>query len=77
MITGYSSDGGVYFPESIPRFDDATLEQMSNMSYKDIVKQIFKTFVSSGMRSVKNCFEFGEELWRILLYPPFYKPSND
>ena len=51
-MTGYSSDGGVYFPESIPRFDDATLEQMSNMSYKDIVKQIIKTFVSSGMKKL-------------------------
>ena len=46
MLTGYSSDGGVYFPELIPRLDHDTLQKWSSMGYNDLVKEVVKVFVS-------------------------------
>ena len=33
-------DGGLYFPESVPRLEKGTLEAWSRLSYPDLVKHI-------------------------------------
>ena len=36
----------MYFPESIPRVESSTLEKWPKLSYKDLVKEVVKAFVS-------------------------------
>ena len=44
-LAGYSADGGVYFPESIPTVSNDKLKKWENLSYKDLVKgKMFSKF---------------------------------
>ena len=38
FIIGYSSDGGLYFPEAIPTLSTETINQWSSLGYIDLVK---------------------------------------
>ena len=42
---GYAEDGGIYFPESIPKLSDEELLSWSKLSYPELLKRIFAVFV--------------------------------
>ena len=44
FCSGYSADGGVYFPERIPVVSDP--EKWANMSYKELVTEVMELFIS-------------------------------
>jgi len=45
LFSGYAKDGGLYFPESVPRLEEGTLEAWSRLSYPDLVKSIMRRFI--------------------------------
>jgi len=46
LFSGYASDGGLYFPEKIPLLSKDEIEQLSGLSYPDMVKKIMPLFIS-------------------------------
>jgi len=45
LLTGLAPDGGLYLPETYPRFSDEDLSYMRPMSYQDLAFFIFQKFV--------------------------------
>merc|ERR1719209_2423756 len=45
LFSGYAKDGGLYFPEKIPKLTAETLEEWKNLSYPDIVKNVMGMFI--------------------------------
>jgi len=45
LFSGYAKDGGLYFPESIPKLSLETLKEWKNLSYPDIVKNVMGMFI--------------------------------
>jgi len=45
LFAGYSRDGGLYFPESIPRLTQPQLERWSQLSYPDLLAEILYLYV--------------------------------
>ena len=45
MLTGLASDGGLYVPESLPRFSSSDVQAMATMSYQDLAVRIMTPFV--------------------------------
>ena len=45
LFSGYAKDGGLYFPEKIPRMTAETLQEWKNLSYPDIVKNVMGMFI--------------------------------
>jgi len=46
LLSGFTSDGGILLPETIPCVDKVTLQQWSSLSYPELVKKIVPYFVS-------------------------------
>ena len=46
FFSGYARDGGLYFPEKIPTLTKDEIEQLSKLSYPDMVKKIMPLFIS-------------------------------
>ena len=44
-VSGYSKDGGLYFPESIPRLSQDQLESWSKLSYPDLLAEILCLYI--------------------------------
>ena len=51
---GYAQDGGLYFPESIPKLDKIEIEKMANLTYPELVKQIMPLFIDESEIPVKD-----------------------
>jgi len=45
LFSGYAKDGGLYFPEKIPKLTAETLEEWKDLSYPDIVKNVMGMFI--------------------------------
>ena len=45
LFSGYAKDGGLYFPERIPKLSEETLNEWKNLSYPDIVKNVMGMFI--------------------------------
>ena len=45
LLTGLARDGGLYVPETIPRFSDKDLADMATMSYEDIAFKVMRPFI--------------------------------
>merc|ERR1719209_369698 len=45
LFSGYAKDGGLYFPEKIPKMTAETLQEWKNLSYPDIVKNVMGMFI--------------------------------
>merc|ERR1711892_1198313 len=45
LFSGYAKDGGLYFPESIPKFSKETLNDWKGLSYPDIVNNVMGMFI--------------------------------
>jgi len=45
LFSGYAKDGGLYFPEKIPRLSHQTLVEWAGLSYPQIVQRIMKMFI--------------------------------
>jgi len=45
LLTGLAPDGGLYLPETYPRFSDEDLSYMRPMSYQDLAFFIFQKFI--------------------------------
>ena len=48
IISGYAEDGGLYFPESIPKLGQDEIEAMAKMTYPEMVKTIMSKFISES-----------------------------
>ena len=48
MISKLFQDGGLYFPESIPKLSKEDLEDLSKCSYIQIVKKILRLFIDES-----------------------------
>ena len=48
LISGYAEDGGLYFPESIPKLEQDEIEAMAKMTYPEMVKTIMSKFISES-----------------------------
>ncbi len=45
VLQGLASDGGLYVPEFLPKFDSAKIAQMRNMTYEEIFFEVTEHFV--------------------------------
>ena len=45
LLTGLARDGGLYVPETIPRFSDKDLADMATMSYEDVAFKVMRPFI--------------------------------
>ena len=51
---GYAQDGGLYFPESIPKLDKIEIENMANLTYPELVKRIMPLFIDESEIPLKD-----------------------
>ncbi|MBU6338649.1 MAG: threonine synthase [Rickettsiales bacterium] len=47
VLQGLASDGGLYIPESLPKFDEKKLEKMKKMTYPELFFEVTKSFIGS------------------------------
>jgi len=59
LFSGYAKDGGLYFPETIPKIDLETLKSWKNLSYPEIVQNVMQLYI--GEDEIP-----GEDLSRLL-----------
>lgn len=45
LLAGLASDGGLYVPTSLPKFDEAQLRAMQDMSYPELAYEIVSPFI--------------------------------
>ena len=45
MLTGLAPDGGLYIPESLPKFDKATIAGFRKLPYNELAFEIMKPFI--------------------------------
>jgi threonine synthase len=45
LLTGLASDGGLYVPESLPRFSQQEIAAMAGMDYPELARRIIEPFV--------------------------------
>ncbi len=45
LLTGLAPDGGLYLPETYPKFSNSSLEQLRAKSYQELALIIFQTFI--------------------------------
>lgn len=48
LFSGYAKDGGLYFPETIPKISPEILASWKSLSYPDIVCNVMKMFIDEG-----------------------------
>ena len=63
LFSGYAKDGGLYFPETIPKIDLETLKTWKNLSYPEIVRNVMQLYIGEDeiptedlKRLLKNAF---------------------
>lgn len=49
VLTGLAPDGGLYVPETMPRFDQGELAAMAGLPYTEIAYRVMKPFVGSAI----------------------------
>lgn len=59
LFSGYAKDGGLYFPETIPKIDLETLKSWKSLSYPEIVQNVMQLYI--GEDEIP-----GEDLSRLL-----------
>lgn len=57
ILKGIASDGGLFMPEEIPQLD-RTMEELSQMSYKEIAYEVMKLYLTDfTKKELKDCIE--------------------
>lgn len=57
ILRGLASDGGLYVPNHIPKLDK-TIEELANMSYKEVAYEVMKLFLTDFTeKELKGCIE--------------------
>lgn len=51
LLTGLASDGGLYVPESLPRFTQEKIESLRGLSYADLAFEVMYPFVEESISS--------------------------
>ncbi len=49
LLTGLARDGGLYVPESWPRFSEADLRAMAGLSYSELATRVMEPFVAGAI----------------------------
>lgn len=49
MLTGLASDGGLYIPESLPKFSKEQIASFASLSYADLAFEIMQPFVAGSI----------------------------
>ncbi len=59
VLQGLATDGGLYVPEFFPKFSDVEIEEMSKLSYTQLVFKVIQPFVDGeiGDDDLKNIIE--------------------
>lgn len=47
LLSGYAPDGGLFVPESLPRFTREELKALSKLSYPKLVEKFIPYFISA------------------------------
>merc|ERR1719411_1556822 len=45
LFSGYARDGGLYFPETIPKIELETLKSWKNLKYPEIVRNVMQMYI--------------------------------
>ncbi len=53
LLTGLASDGGLYVPESLPKFSSEELVAMASMSYAELAHKVILPFVEEDVTSAE------------------------
>ncbi|MBE5935196.1 MAG: threonine synthase [Lachnospiraceae bacterium] len=57
ILRGLATDGGLYVPSSIPKLDK-TIDELVNMSYKEVAYEVMKLFLNDFTEEeLKNCID--------------------
>ena len=66
FLKGLSEDGGLYIPEKLKKFDHKELENLSNLSYKNLAFNIIKLFTGNFISEIelKNLIDKSYENFR-------------
>ena len=69
LFSGYAKDGGLYFPETIPKIDLETLKTWKNLKYPEIVRNVMQMYIGEDelptedlTRLLENAFSKFESL---------------
>ncbi len=49
MLTGLATDGGLYVPETLPRFSSADIKDMAHLDYSELAFKIMSPFVGGDI----------------------------
>ncbi len=49
LLTGLASDGGLYVPESLPRFSAQEISEMAALDYPQLAQRIIEPFVADSI----------------------------
>ncbi len=57
ILKGLAEDGGLYVPQSIPKFDK-TIEQLASMDYKKLAYEVMKLYITDfSEEELKDCID--------------------
>ena len=63
LLTGLAEDGGLFMPESWPRFSAADWRAMRGLSYADLTARVMAPFVGGSIASRRRpAFRFSKAL---------------
>ena len=54
VIDGFAPDGGLYVPETIPRFTPADLQELASLAYPELAQEIIRKFIPESLLSDKD-----------------------
>jgi threonine synthase len=49
VLTGLASDGGLYVPESLPKFSQSEIASWAGLSYQELAFKVMHPFVSEAL----------------------------
>jgi len=68
LLTGLAVDGGLYVPESLPKFSAAQLEEMAGLSYPELAQRILLPFVE-GTFDAQELAEIIDDTYAVFRHP--------
>ena len=80
IVTGLSSDGGLFIPESIPKVSAENIGYMVNMGYRERAKEILRLFLTDfSDEELENCVKnaYTKEKFETDSIAPVYRLSDN
>lgn len=66
LLAGLASDGGLYVPETLPRFSPQEIAAMKGLTYPELALKILTPFIGESMTvaQLKSCIDKAYSTWR-------------